>query len=77
MKPTVGRDAETPVKCVCGRLLRDPVSRARGIGPICAKRLQARTAPRPRPPAPSTGREPIPGQDELPLVEIQPTLWSL
>ncbi|WP_328657922.1 DUF6011 domain-containing protein [Streptomyces sp. NBC_00334] len=37
---------ETPVTCVCGRPLTDPVSRGRGLGPRCYKRLRARPAPR-------------------------------
>jgi hypothetical protein len=63
---------------LCGRLLRDPASRAVGIGPTCQKRLSARTAPRRTPAAPPT--TPVPeceGQTELPLLEHQPTLWSL
>lgn len=39
---------ETPVKCVCGRLLTDPVSRTRGLGPRCHKRLSAPARPRAR-----------------------------
>ncbi|WP_353963261.1 DUF6011 domain-containing protein [Streptomyces sp. NBC_01549] len=77
MKPTAGRDADGPVTCVCGRLLRDPASRVRGLGPVCARRLQGRTAPRPSIASPTNRSEPIPGQTELPLVEHQPTLWSI
>ncbi|MFF8716196.1 DUF6011 domain-containing protein [Streptomyces sp. NPDC015184] len=58
---------------VCGRRLADPASRARGIGPICAKAAKARAAvhiPTPHPP------EHVPGQAELPLIHHQPTLWS-
>ena len=53
--------------CVCGRPLRDPTSIARGLGPICNRRLNGpppRTTAGARPP---TTTEPIPGQDELPL----------
>lgn len=60
--------------CVCGRLLRDPASIARGLGPVCNRRLNG-------PPvvvrAPATDQKPIPGQTELPLQPMQPTLWSL
>jgi len=37
---------EAPVRCPCGRLLCDPVSRARGLGPVCYRRLYGRTADR-------------------------------
>ncbi|MFI1324573.1 DUF6011 domain-containing protein [Streptomyces rochei] len=33
---------EAPVRCVCGRPLTDPVSRGRGLGPRCYKRLRGR-----------------------------------
>lgn len=33
---------ETPVRCVCGRLLRDAESRRLRLGPVCRKRLAAR-----------------------------------
>lgn len=39
---------EAPVRCPCGRLLTDPVSQARGLGPVCYRRLRARTRPRAR-----------------------------
>ncbi|MFE9127053.1 DUF6011 domain-containing protein [Streptomyces sp. NPDC007148] len=64
------------MRCTCGRPLRDPVSRARGLGPVCHKRLHGTPGRRPRQATPTTA-EPIPGQDELPLADCQPTLWSL
>ncbi|MFF2650563.1 DUF6011 domain-containing protein [Streptomyces sp. NPDC058045] len=60
---------------MCGRLLHDPVSRVRGLGPVCARRLHGQPAARPMPATPSVDR--IPGQTELPLIDHQPTLWSL
>ncbi|WP_370517054.1 DUF6011 domain-containing protein [Streptomyces acidiscabies] len=74
---------------LCGRGLRTPESRAVGMGPACARKLAVR-APRgrtaalgaplsPRAPRAATGAHaaPIPGQVELPLQPMQPTLWSL
>ncbi|WP_420707811.1 DUF6011 domain-containing protein [Streptomyces sp. NRRL F-5135] len=59
----------------CRRLLLDPVSRRRGLGPVCARAL---AAPDPaRVPAPTITVDVIPGQTVLPLVDHQPTLWSL
>ncbi|WP_411078486.1 DUF6011 domain-containing protein [Streptomyces sp. cmx-10-25] len=46
--PEPGEAEEAPVKCVCGRPLTDPVSRGRGLGPRCFKRLRGRPAPGPR-----------------------------
>ncbi|MET8978528.1 DUF6011 domain-containing protein [Streptomyces sp. NPDC004539] len=66
-----------PVRCVCGRLLADPVSRAAGLGPVCRRRLAGRTEPRVSIPRPNPGTEPMDGQTELPLTDHQPTLWSL
>ena len=60
--------------CACGRPLRDPVSVARGLGPVCWRKLHGRRPRRPRVVAPAT--EIGPGQDELPLND-QPALWSL
>jgi hypothetical protein len=34
------------VRCPCGRLLTDPVSRARGLGPVCYRRSHRHTRPR-------------------------------
>lgn len=65
-------------RCLCGRLLTDPASRARGLGPTCFRRLHGHTAPRRTPTTPPTTPAPvIDGQTELPLREHQPTLWSL
>jgi hypothetical protein len=64
---------EEPVHCACGRLLRDPESRARGLGPVCHRRLHGPTARWPRTTSPDA--EPGPGQDELPY-DDQLTLWS-
>lgn len=70
--------ATGPRRCVCGRLLRDPVSRARGLGPTCWRRLRGDSRPRRAPAAPPATPVPvIDGQTELPLTEQQPTLWSL
>ena len=60
----------------CGRLLASEASRARGYGPVCWRALTARTALLVVVPA-QTIPDVIPGQVELPLVEHQPTLWSL
>lgn len=67
----------------CGRPLRRPSPS--GLGPVCAKRLglQPDSPPRQRrPPRPATRTadappEVHPDQTALPLVEHQPTLWSL
>ncbi|WP_338699147.1 DUF6011 domain-containing protein [Streptomyces sp. Q6] len=67
-----------PRRCVCGRQLRDPVSRARGYGPKCWRRLRGDTTTRRTPVTPPAAPAPvIDGQTELPLAEHQPTLWSL
>ncbi|MEU9333175.1 DUF6011 domain-containing protein [Streptomyces sp. NPDC048290] len=62
---------ETPVRCPCGRLLHDPASRARGVGPVCFRRLSGHTAPRIHIPAPNMASPHIPGQLAIP---IQPRL---
>lgn len=63
----------SPVRCPCGRLLRDPASVVRGVGPVCAKRLSGRTEPRTPLPAPILTPAPhIPGQTALPL-HLDPT----
>lgn len=59
---------------VCGRRLADPTSRARGVGPVCAKAAGERTAPRIPSPRPDHH---VPGQTELDLAYRQVTLWSL
>lgn len=72
--PVLVSSAPALPRCgLCGRVLADPVSRARGVGPVCFRASGGRTAP--RVPVPEAG--PIPGQTELPLVEHQPSLWSL
>lgn len=58
----------------CGRRLRRPSPS--GLGPVCFRRLNpapARTPARAAEPL----VEPIPGQTELPLQPMQPSLWSL
>ncbi len=53
-----------PVTCRCGKPLRDPVSVARGLGPVCARRLNG------KPPAiraPATEHGPMDGQTEIPI----------
>ncbi|MFE3400763.1 DUF6011 domain-containing protein [Streptomyces anulatus] len=39
--------AESPRCTVCGRPLRDPVSRARGTGPVCHRKTRSAAARRP------------------------------
>ncbi|WP_443050563.1 DUF6011 domain-containing protein [Streptomyces sp. H27-D2] len=72
--------APEPGRCrSCRRRLRDPVSLAAGRGPKCRRAaagspsggLRIRRPPRTDQP------DVIPGQAELPLRPIQPTLWSL
>lgn len=67
-----------PFLCLggCGRRLTAPESRAIGYGPTCRERHGIRTAPGPRIPAPAH-HDHIPGQEAIPLVNHQPTLWSL
>ncbi|WP_371238873.1 DUF6011 domain-containing protein [Streptomyces pimonensis] len=68
----------------CGRWLTSPEAVALGYGRVCAERLGIESARSARPrrlrpvlrPA-DTPSEPIPGQTELPLQSIQPSLWSL
>lgn len=71
----------------CGRWLRSAESVALGYGRVCAKKLPqssptARTAPQgpgvpPRRSRRLTAPTPCPGQTELPLTPMQPTLWSI
>ncbi|MFE4671061.1 DUF6011 domain-containing protein [Streptomyces sp. NPDC056723] len=76
--PGDGADADAPRCATCGRLLADPASKVRGLGPVCARRLGGRTAARASPAAPTTAPVPhIPGQTALPLQPFQPTLESL
>ena len=44
----VGDLDEDPVRCVCGRLLRDAESKRLRLGPVCRKRLARRQVPRRR-----------------------------
>lgn len=43
--------AESPRGTVCGRVLRDPASRARGTGLVCERKTRALRLPRTRRPA--------------------------
>lgn len=65
-------------RCVaCGRRLRRPS--LSGLGPVCARRLAA-AAPRSAVVVPQSAGGPVsqvPGQTALPLVDYQPSLWSL
>jgi hypothetical protein len=65
---------EEPVTCACGRPLRDPVSVARKIGPVCWRKLHGRPARRTRRTLPGPPAEPGPDQTELPLND-QLELW--
>ncbi|SCF88690.1 hypothetical protein GA0115259_104224 [Streptomyces sp. MnatMP-M17] len=58
---------------VCGRPLRSPESRTRGAGPVCWRNTTTPVRPAPAPPSHTA----VPGQTELPLQPMQPTLWSL
>ncbi|MFJ7999021.1 DUF6011 domain-containing protein [Streptomyces sp. NPDC096310] len=69
----MARPVTPTVPCrMCGRPLRSQWA-ARRIGPVCQRKLAGtpRRIPTPRP------EHHVPGQDELPLVHLQPTLWSL
>lgn len=60
-----------PACRVCGRRLADPVSQARGVGPVCDRAARKRTA------VPAPGVDVHPGQTELPLPPMQHELtWS-
>lgn len=71
----------------CGRWLTAAVSLAVGYGPDCLRKWagsprDARAAPRGPGVPPSLSRRltaptPCDGQTELPLVDHQPTLWSI
>ncbi|UPZ27703.1 DUF6011 domain-containing protein [Streptomyces sp. LRE541] len=67
----------------CGRWLKSPAAVEIGYGRVCAERLgiptrqPARPRLRPKAARADPGPEQIPGQVALPLVEHQPTLWSL
>ncbi|MFZ3569934.1 DUF6011 domain-containing protein [Streptomyces sp. BH097] len=75
--PLPGDPPPSKRRCICGRRLTDPISRARGLGPKCYRRLhgaaERRPAATPPPPVPGPAIE---GQAELPLTD-QPALWSL
>ncbi|MEU8829400.1 DUF6011 domain-containing protein [Streptomyces sp900116325] len=75
MKRTLSPDSPAlPPRCAaCKRLLRSQASRARGLGPYCARALRGRTGPFVATP----GIEPLPGQLEFPLPPMQHELtWS-
>lgn len=55
----------------CRRPLRRP--RPSGLGPVCERKQRV---PRATIPAPRAA-DVLPGQTELPLTDLQPTLWSL
>lgn len=58
----------------CGRPLRDPVSRAAGLGPVCRRNLQPTPAERIR--AVELAPTPGPGQTVIPIPPDQLALWS-
>ncbi|WP_367134516.1 MULTISPECIES: DUF6011 domain-containing protein [Streptomyces] len=68
----------TAPRCrLCGRLIHDQASRARGVGPVCARRSQAHSGTPASLPTPrATHGPPIPSQTELPLTPHQPAFWS-
>lgn len=60
----------------CHRPLRRPS--LSGYGPVCERRRNARPAPGPAARASPAGPVPmVPGQVEIPLQHLQPSLWSL
>lgn len=65
----------TPRCGLCGRLLRDPASRARGLGPVCARRSQSRSARRPSLQPAALPIRAIHGQAQLPPAPEQCGLW--
>ncbi|MFB6955499.1 DUF6011 domain-containing protein [Streptomyces sp. NPDC056309] len=67
---------EEPAICLggCGRLLTSDLSKQRGFGMDCWRKLHGRPARQPRPTTP-TATEPGPGQGELPLTD-QLELWT-
>jgi hypothetical protein len=66
-----------PARCAdCKRRLRRPSPT--GYGPVCARRRGLTPTARASPPAPPASPAPhMPGQTELPLRPLQPTLWSI
>ncbi|MFF0790392.1 DUF6011 domain-containing protein [Streptomyces spiralis] len=71
---TESSSEEEPVACACGRLLTDPESRARGLGPVCWRKLHRRTNRQPRLATPRAAR-PGADQPELPA-DDQLTIWE-
>lgn len=68
--------AQGPRCEACHRPLRRPS--ASGYGPVCERRRNARPAPVPAARAAPAGPVPlVPGQVEIPLQPVQPSLWSL
>ncbi|MFB7900277.1 hypothetical protein ACFC1B_28605 [Streptomyces xiamenensis] len=62
----------TPARCrQCGRRLRRPARD--GLGPVCRRRTTEVLLV----PVPDGTPGHVPGQTALPLVPLQPTLWSL
>lgn len=60
----------------CHRPLRRPSPS--GYGPVCERRRNARPEPVPTTRTPTAGPVPlVPGQVEIQLQPMQPTLWSL
>lgn len=60
----------------CHRPLRRPS--LSGYGPVCERRRNARPAPRAAARASPSGPVPlVPGQVEIPLQPMQPSLWAL
>jgi hypothetical protein len=70
-------DEEAPRRRSCGRQLRDERSRRLGVGPKCLRAAQALSEPRVYTSASTAPVVAGPGQTELPLTEVQVTLWSL
>lgn len=57
-------------RCACGRALTDPVSVARGYGPVCARRRGIRPTPRTRNARPGERRsDPVTGS---PAPDVHP-----
>jgi len=68
--------ADRPRCQECRRPLRRPSPT--GFGPVCERRRNARPAAKSAARASPAGPVPlVPGQTELPLQPMQPSLWSL
>jgi hypothetical protein len=68
--------ADRPRCQECHRPLRRPSPT--GYGPVCERRRNARPVAKPAARASPAGPVPlVPGQTELPLQPMQPSLWSL